>query len=74
MRDGAAEDEAARLDTRDLVDLQPGIGMHQLVDRPPAEVRPLTSAALADQRVSADGQDGLAAFLVKRPARWVIEP
>jgi hypothetical protein len=37
-------------------------------------VRPLTSAALADQRVSADGQDGLTAFLLKRPARWVIEP
>ena len=34
--------------------------------RPPADVRPLTSAALADQRVSADGQDGLDAFLHKR--------
>ena len=43
-------------------------------DRPPGEVRPLTSTALADQRVSADGQDGLAAFLAKRPARWVVEP
>ena len=48
--------------------------LRDIVDRPPADVRPLTSAALADQRVSADGQDGLAAFLAKRPARWVIEP
>ena len=32
MGDGAAEDEAARLDAGDLVDLLPGIGMHQLVD------------------------------------------
>ncbi len=48
--------------------------LREIVDRPPADVRPLTSAALANQRVSADGQDGLAAFLNKRPARWVIEP
>ena len=48
--------------------------LRDIVDRPPADVRPLTSAALADQRVSADGQDGLAAFLNKRPARWVVEP
>jgi methylglutaconyl-CoA hydratase len=46
----------------------------EIVNRPAAEVRPLTSAALADQRVSADGQDGVAAFLGKRPARWAIEP
>jgi methylglutaconyl-CoA hydratase len=47
--------------------------LRQIVDRPPGEVAPLTSAALADQRVSADGQDGLAAFLHKRRARWAIE-
>ena len=32
MGDGAAEDEAARLDARDLVDLAAGPGLHQLVD------------------------------------------
>jgi hypothetical protein len=33
VRDGAAEDEAARLQPDDLVDLEPGIGVQQLVDR-----------------------------------------
>ena len=33
MRDGAADDEAARLDAGDLVDLRAGPGMHQLVHR-----------------------------------------
>jgi hypothetical protein len=32
VRDRASEDEAARLDARDLVDLRTGPGMHQLVD------------------------------------------
>ena len=32
MGDGAAEDEAAGLDSRDLVDLAAGPGMHQFVD------------------------------------------
>ena len=32
VRDRAAEDEAARLDARDLVDLAAGIGMDELVD------------------------------------------
>jgi methylglutaconyl-CoA hydratase len=47
--------------------------LRAITGRPPAdaEVRALTSAALADQRVSADGQDGLAAFLDKRSPRWV---
>src|SRR5690606_4320607 len=35
MCDGAAENEAARLDAGDPVDLAAGIGMHQLVDRAP---------------------------------------
>jgi methylglutaconyl-CoA hydratase len=48
--------------------------LRDLAGRSPADVRHLTSAALADQRVSVDGQDGLAAFLQKRPARWVVEP
>ena len=47
--------------------------LRDIAGRPPADpqVRTLTATALADQRVSADGQDGLAAFLDKRPARWV---
>jgi methylglutaconyl-CoA hydratase len=36
-----------------------------------AEVRDLTSHAIAAQRVSAEGQEGLAAFLEKRPPWWV---
>jgi methylglutaconyl-CoA hydratase len=38
--------------------------------RPAADVRDLTSGALADQRVSPEGQEGLSAFLDKRKARW----
>ena len=48
--------------------------LRAIVNRPAADVTPLTSAALADQRVSADGQEGLAAFLEKRRAQWVVEP
>jgi methylglutaconyl-CoA hydratase len=36
----------------------------------PADVMARTSDAIAAQRVTADGQDGLKAFLEKRPARW----
>ena len=32
MRDGAAENEAARFDAGDLVDLAAGPGLHQFVD------------------------------------------
>jgi methylglutaconyl-CoA hydratase len=45
--------------------------LRDIAGRPPADVRALTSAALADQRVSAEGQDGLVAFLEKRKAAWV---
>jgi methylglutaconyl-CoA hydratase len=48
--------------------------LRDIAGRPAADVRAITSAALADQRVSADGQEGLAAFLAKRPAGWVTEP
>lgn len=36
----------------------------------PHDVRLLTTAAIARQRVSADGQEGLTAFLEKRPPSW----
>src|SRR5262249_7550767 len=39
MGDGAAENEAARLDARDLVDLATGPRVHQLVDRAPKSAR-----------------------------------
>jgi methylglutaconyl-CoA hydratase len=44
--------------------------LREIAGRPPADVRAITSAALADQRVSAEGQDGLTAFLEKRAPRW----
>ena len=49
--------------------------LRAIAGKPPAdaEVRALTASALADQRVSADGQDGLAAFLEKRSPRWTRE-
>ena len=42
----------------------------QVAGRRPEEVLDLTSRAIAAQRVSAEGQEGLAAFLEKRPPRW----
>src|SRR5271166_5346391 len=39
MGDRATEDEAARLDARDLVDLRAGPGLHQFVDRAPERPR-----------------------------------
>jgi methylglutaconyl-CoA hydratase len=38
--------------------------------RPPAEVADLTSAAIAGQRASEEGREGLSAFLEKRPPAW----
>jgi methylglutaconyl-CoA hydratase len=38
--------------------------------RSPADARAITAEAIAEQRVSAEGQDGLRAFLDKRPAGW----
>jgi methylglutaconyl-CoA hydratase len=39
--------------------------------RPPAEVADLTATTIATHRVSAEGQDGMRAFLDKRRPRWV---
>ncbi len=41
--------------------------------RSPAEAMTLTAEAIAAQRVSPEGQDGLRAFLEKRKARWVLD-
>jgi methylglutaconyl-CoA hydratase len=39
--------------------------------RPVADAMPMTAAAIATRRVSAEGQEGLRAFLEKRPATWI---
>jgi len=42
----------------------------QVWDRPAAEVTTITSRAIAERRVSAEGQEGMRAFLEKRQATW----
>jgi methylglutaconyl-CoA hydratase len=42
----------------------------QVWGRSPADARAITAEAIAAQRVSPEGQDGLRAFLDKQPARW----
>jgi methylglutaconyl-CoA hydratase len=44
----------------------------RVLGRPPAEVIDITAEAIADQRVSAEGQEGLTAFLDKRRPSWTI--
>lgn len=39
--------------------------------RPPAEVASLTAETIARQRASAEGQEGMQAFLAKRKAGWI---
>jgi methylglutaconyl-CoA hydratase len=43
----------------------------QVANRAPADVADLTSRAIARQRVSAEGQEGLTAFLERRKPSWV---
>ena len=45
----------------------------QVYGRQPAEVLALTVDAIANQRVSPEGQEGMRAFLEKRPPRWTIQ-
>jgi methylglutaconyl-CoA hydratase len=45
--------------------------IREVFGRPPAEVASLTAETLAARRVSAEGQEGMHAFLEKRPPRWV---
>jgi methylglutaconyl-CoA hydratase len=42
----------------------------QVWGRSPADARTITAEAIAAQRVSPEGQEGLRAFLDKRPPRW----
>jgi methylglutaconyl-CoA hydratase len=41
-----------------------------IAGRPPDEVMPITTDAIATRRVSAEGQDGMRAFLEKRRPKW----
>jgi len=43
----------------------------QVAGQRPGEVASLTTGTIADRRVSREGQDGMQAFLEKRPAPWV---
>lgn len=44
--------------------------LSEVAGRPPGEVLEQTVNAIATQRVSAEGQEGMRAFLQKRPASW----
>ena len=43
----------------------------EISSRPTADAADLTSQAIAERRVSAEGQDGMRAFLEKRPPSWL---
>jgi methylglutaconyl-CoA hydratase len=43
----------------------------EVANRAPADVARLTAEAIAARRISPEGQDGMRAFLAKRPAPWV---
>jgi methylglutaconyl-CoA hydratase len=45
--------------------------LSEVYGRRPADVLALTADNIANQRVSAEGQEGLRAFLEKRPAAWI---
>jgi len=45
--------------------------VREVAGRSPAEVRDLTVQRIASARVSAEGQDGMRAFLEKRSPRWL---
>ncbi len=44
--------------------------LRQIAGRAPGDVLPLTVEAIANQRVSPEGQEGMRAFLEKRPPSW----
>jgi methylglutaconyl-CoA hydratase len=46
--------------------------IRHVAGREAAEVRPLTAETIADRRASAEGQEGMRAFLEKRKASWDV--
>ncbi|MFA5909302.1 MAG: enoyl-CoA hydratase-related protein [Vicinamibacterales bacterium] len=46
----------------------------RVLGQPPADVMGITAEAIAAQRVSPEGQDGLKAFLAKGKPGWIEEP
>ena len=46
----------------------------RVLGRVPADVVDITADAIASQRVSPEGQEGLKAFLDKRQPSWIEEP
>jgi methylglutaconyl-CoA hydratase len=47
--------------------------LQQIAWQSPADVREATCRAIAEQRISPEGQDGMLAFLEKRKAAWIRE-
>ena len=48
--------------------------IRQVAGQPPASVLELTVDALATRRASREGQEGLKAYLEKRPPSWYVSP
>jgi methylglutaconyl-CoA hydratase len=46
--------------------------LRRIAGRAPADVRELTAETIAERRASAEGQEGMNAFLEKRTARWNV--
>lgn len=74
---GPELDQAVEGYVRELLTSAPGAvsGAKALIaavaGRPPAEVAALTAETIAERRASAEGQDGMLAFLEKRKAGWL---
>lgn len=73
-------DAAVDACVRELITSAPGAvaAAKQLIaavaNRPPSAMLDQTTNAIADRRVSAEGQAGMRAFLEKKPAPWIAEP
>ena len=48
--------------------------IQSVLGKPPADAMAITADAIATQRVSREGQEGLKAFLEKRTPAWTIKP
>jgi methylglutaconyl-CoA hydratase len=73
-------DQAVDAYVRELISSAPGAvaAAKQLIaavaNRSPSTMLDQTTNAIADRRVSAEGQAGMRAFLEKKPAPWISEP